>query len=125
MICPSCKKEIRDGLKFCNKCGAKIESAEPVSEKTESESKVICPNCGKELKPGQKFCNGCDTKIEATNSAEPTNTSSQTKSPQKTENTQPPVNNNKIIDYRDTIFGTRIDLDMSSFVTYKGEKFND
>ena len=125
MICPSCKKEIRDGLKFCNKCGAKIESAEPVSEKTESESKVICPNCGKELKPGQKFCNGCDTKIEATNSAEPTNTSSQTKSPQKTENTQPPVNNNNIIDYRDTIFGTRIDLDMSSFVTYKGEKFND
>ena len=125
MICPSCKKEIRDGLKFCNKCGAKIESAEPVSEKTESESKVICPNCGKELKPGQKFCNGCGTKIEATNSAEPTNTSSQTKSPQKTENTQPPVNNNNIIDYRDTIFGTKIDLNMSSFVTYKGKKFND
>lgn len=125
MICPSCKKEIRDGLKFCNKCGAKIESAEPVSEKTESESKVICPNCGKELKPGQKFCNGCGTKIEATNSAEPPKTSSQTKSPKISENTQPPVNNNNIIDYRDTIFGTKIDLNMSSFVTYKGNKLND
>ena len=54
MICPSCKKEIRDGLKFCNSCGAKIE-----------ESKLFCPNCGKELKPGQKFCNGCGTKIES------------------------------------------------------------
>lgn len=114
MICPSCKKEIRDGLKFCNSCGAKIE-----------ESKLFCPNCGKELKPGQKFCNGCGTKIEATNSAEPPKTSSQTKSPKISENTQPPVNNNNIIDYRDTIFGTKIDLNMSSFVTYKGKKFND
>lgn len=39
MICPSCKKEIRDGLKFCNKCGAKIESAEPVSEKLNGNQK--------------------------------------------------------------------------------------
>lgn len=123
MICPSCKKEIRDGLKFCNSCGAKIE-----------ESKLFCPNCGKELKPGQKFCNGCGTKIEEqkddkqakpTKAPEPAKKSESSKSPQKTENTQPPVNNNNIIDYRDTIFGTKIDLNMSSFVTYKGKKFND
>ena len=124
MICPSCKKEIRDELKFCNKCGAKIESVEPVSEKTASESKVICPSCGKELKPGQKFCNGCGTKIEATNTAEPPKLSSQAKSPKTSETSQPPLNNSNIIDYRDTIFGTKIDLDMSSFVKCKGQKFS-
>ena len=86
---------------------------------------MICPSCKKEIRDGLKFCNGCGTKIEATNSAEPPKTSSQTKSPKISENAQPPVNNNNIIDYRDTIFGTKIDLNMSSFVTYKGNKLND
>ena len=86
---------------------------------------MICPSCKKEIRDGLKFCNKCGAKIEATNSAEPPKTSSQTKSPKISENAQPPVNNNNIIDYRDTIFGTKIDLNMSSFVTYKGKKFND
>ncbi len=123
MVCPSCKNEIRDGIKFCNKCGAKIEPA----------TKLICPNCGKELKPGQKFCSGCGTKIEETKTAEhektastpkPTAKTEVSKSTKTSETAQPPVNNSNIIDYRDTIFGTKIDLDMSSFVKYKGQKFS-
>ena len=66
-----------------------------------------------------------DKQAKPTKAPEPAKKSESSKSPQKTENTQPPVNNNNIIDYRDTIFGTKIDLNMSSFVTYKGKKFND
>lgn len=119
MICPSCKKEIRDGLKFCNKCGAKIESAEPVSEKTESESKVICPNCGKELKPGQKFCNGCGAKLEA--EVKETKVEAK-KEEKKTEAPKTSSTNSNIIDYTKNIFGKKIDLDMSSFTTYKAKE---
>ncbi len=31
MICPNCKNEIPDGVKFCMHCGANVGSAEPVS----------------------------------------------------------------------------------------------
>lgn len=108
MICPSCKKEIRDGLKFCNSCGAKIE-----------ESKLFCPNCGKELKPGQKFCNGCGAKLEA--EVKETKVEAK-KEEKKTEAPKTSSTNSNIIDYTKNIFGKKIDLDMSSFTTYKAKE---
>ncbi len=56
MECPSCKNPLKDGAKFCGKCGTKIEQA------TKPEIVVqenVCINCGNPLKVGAKFCGKC------------------------------------------------------------------
>jgi class 3 adenylate cyclase/tetratricopeptide (TPR) repeat protein len=45
MKCPRCQFENRDGIKFCEECGAKME--------------LKCPNCGAEVPLGRKFCGEC------------------------------------------------------------------
>ena len=45
MKCPSCKFENRDGVKFCEECGAKLD--------------LICPRCNTKIPPGRKFCGEC------------------------------------------------------------------
>lgn len=35
MKCPNCKAEVKDGAKFCTKCGAKLQAATPESQPTE------------------------------------------------------------------------------------------
>lgn len=45
MECPNCQTDNETGAKFCNECGAKLESA--------------CPECGKTNRPDSKFCNEC------------------------------------------------------------------
>lgn len=50
MNCPNCNAELREGAKFCTKCGQKI--AQP----------TVCISCGAELKPGAKFCVKCGTR---------------------------------------------------------------
>ena len=45
MKCPKCEFENRDGIKFCEECGAKVE--------------LNCPKCGAEIPPGRKFCGEC------------------------------------------------------------------
>src|SRR5713226_3701036 len=47
MFCPSCQHENPPGSKFCNTCGAKLDSA--------------CPSCGHEVRPTAKFCGECGT----------------------------------------------------------------
>ncbi|HKQ54134.1 MAG TPA: SPFH domain-containing protein, partial [Pyrinomonadaceae bacterium] len=49
--CVKCGAQLQEGAKFCNECGAKQE-------------KPQCPNCQAEVAPGAKFCNECGTKIE-------------------------------------------------------------
>jgi len=49
MICPRCQHDNPDGAKFCNACGAKLESA--------------CPACGHLNPPGSRFCNECGGKL--------------------------------------------------------------
>ena len=41
--------------KFCNECGAKMETAPQA---------VPCAKCGAQMQPGSKFCNECGTKVE-------------------------------------------------------------
>jgi class 3 adenylate cyclase/tetratricopeptide (TPR) repeat protein len=43
--CPGCGFENRDGVHFCEECGAKLER--------------ICPACGAAILPGRKFCGSC------------------------------------------------------------------
>ncbi len=45
MQCPRCRTENRDGLKFCEDCGARLG--------------VTCSQCGAEITPGKMFCGAC------------------------------------------------------------------
>jgi class 3 adenylate cyclase/tetratricopeptide (TPR) repeat protein len=45
MNCPKCQAENRDGIKFCELCGAKME--------------LECPNCKAKIPLGKKFCGDC------------------------------------------------------------------
>ena len=47
MICPSCKKTMAIGAKFCHECGAPAPVAKP------------CTSCGRKIAPGKKFCPKC------------------------------------------------------------------
>ena len=52
-ICPSCKAENAQGVRFCNYCGSPMTAPRPTK----------CPGCGKENPPGTKFCGECGTKL--------------------------------------------------------------
>src|SRR5512136_3064327 len=45
MKCPKCHSDNREGLKFCEECGARLE--------------VTCPKCGAKIPYGRKFCGEC------------------------------------------------------------------
>ena len=45
MKCPKCESENREGVKFCEDCGAEME--------------VKCPSCGVFLPTGKRFCGEC------------------------------------------------------------------
>jgi len=45
MICPKCHSENREGVKFCEECGAKME--------------IQCPSCSALIPMGKKFCGEC------------------------------------------------------------------
>ena len=64
MNCPKCNNPLREGAKFCTKCGEKI--AQPAQSTTSN----ACPQCGATLKEGAKFCTKCGCKVG--NAAAPT-----------------------------------------------------
>ncbi|MFC1895309.1 AAA family ATPase [Thermodesulfobacteriota bacterium] len=45
MQCSQCQFENREGVKFCEKCGLKME--------------MLCPNCGAKIPPDRFFCGEC------------------------------------------------------------------
>jgi ribosomal protein L40E len=45
MQCPKCNFENREGVKFCEKCGIKME--------------IMCSNCGAKIPPDRQFCGEC------------------------------------------------------------------
>ena len=49
MKCPQCQSDNREGVKFCEECGAKME--------------MTCANCGAKLPLGKKFCGECATPL--------------------------------------------------------------
>lgn len=54
-ICPQCKIEYQDHMKFCPECGSKLEY-----------KPNVCPNCGTKYNEYQKFCFECGKKLEMT-----------------------------------------------------------
>ena len=51
MKCPKCNAELREGAKFCTKCGEKIVQ----QSEQKAEQQPVCAKCGTPLKPGAKF----------------------------------------------------------------------
>jgi len=61
MRCRTCHADNRDGISFCEECGAKLEQA--------------CPACGTRLPPGRKFCGVCGQPLAPLPGAGQVNTS--------------------------------------------------
>ncbi len=57
MICPQCQSENREGVKFCEDCGARMD--------------VECPNCKAKVPPGKKFCGDCGHDLRKLKEAPP------------------------------------------------------
>jgi class 3 adenylate cyclase/tetratricopeptide (TPR) repeat protein len=57
MQCPQCQFENREGVRFCEECGAKLEQ--------------VCPSCGAAVPPGRKFCGECGARLTAVPSGVP------------------------------------------------------
>jgi membrane protease subunit (stomatin/prohibitin family) len=55
ITCPKCGAANLTNAKFCNECGAKMETAGQTAS---------CSKCSAQLQPGSKFCNECGTKVE-------------------------------------------------------------
>jgi hypothetical protein len=51
MKCPNCNYDNREGVTFCEECGAKQE--------------VQCPNCNEKIPLGKKFCGKCGQALTA------------------------------------------------------------
>jgi hypothetical protein len=49
MKCPKCQFDNREGVKFCEECGAKLD--------------LECPHCNTKIPPGKKFCGECGHKL--------------------------------------------------------------
>lgn len=54
ITCPKCNKELSDGTKFCDGCGAQIFET------------IFCPNCGKQMSTEFAFCQSCGASITET-----------------------------------------------------------
>lgn len=52
--CPKCNKELSDGTKFCDGCGAQIFET------------IFCPNCGKQTSTEFASCQSCGASIAET-----------------------------------------------------------
>ena len=63
MKCSKCGSELKEGQKFCTKCGTPVSvNPQPTATK-QADSSLVCVKCGSPLKSGQKFCTKCGTPV--------------------------------------------------------------
>lgn len=60
--CLKCGSELKEGQKFCMKCGTPV-STNPQRPAAKQMTAAVCSKCGNPLKPGQKFCMKCGTPV--------------------------------------------------------------
>lgn len=60
--CLKCGSELKEGQKFCMKCGTPV-STNPQQTAAKQMAAAVCSKCGNPLKPGQKFCMKCGTPV--------------------------------------------------------------
>jgi len=92
MKCSNCQFENREGVKFCEECGAIFE--------------FECPACKTIIPLGRKFCGECGHKLEATSEKFPKELSFDEKLT-KIQKYLPRGLTEKILDQRDRIEGER------------------
>jgi class 3 adenylate cyclase/tetratricopeptide (TPR) repeat protein len=92
MKCPKCQFENREGVKFCEQCGARMESE--------------CPNCGTTIPLGSKFCGECGYTLTLPSEHTPKNLSFEEKL-DKIQRYLPKGLTEKILSQRDKIEGER------------------
>ena len=54
--CPNCGADVRDGIKFCESCGTRIEE-------NNAPRNSFCPQCGTEIPAGAAFCPKCGFRV--------------------------------------------------------------
>jgi len=62
MRCSKCGNELYENDRFCNKCGAKVDSVVVPLVIAEPERRV-CSSCGADLAEGMKFCIRCGASV--------------------------------------------------------------
>jgi class 3 adenylate cyclase/tetratricopeptide (TPR) repeat protein len=92
MKCPKCKSDNRDGVNFCEECGAKLE--------------LECPSCRTKIPAGKKFCGKCGHKLSDPSEAPPKDLSFDEKLT-KIQRYLPKGLSEKILSQRDRIEGER------------------
>jgi RNA polymerase subunit RPABC4/transcription elongation factor Spt4 len=66
MFCLQCGNEVKDGAKFCAKCGCAVPAAGvPTATVQAASVEKRCASCGTVLKDGVKFCPKCGGAISA------------------------------------------------------------
>ena len=70
MKCPKCGAELKEGQKFCMKCGTRVD-VNPQPAAKQADASEVCPNCGSPVKPSQKFCVKCGTPLATAPKAQP------------------------------------------------------
>lgn len=63
--CSKCGNEVKDGQKFCMKCGTPVSVNSQQAETKQISAPTVCAKCGNPLNPGQKFCMKCGTPVSA------------------------------------------------------------
>jgi class 3 adenylate cyclase/tetratricopeptide (TPR) repeat protein len=92
MKCPKCQSENREGIKFCEECGAKLE--------------LECPACKAKIPLGKNFCGACGHKLSSPSDPPPKDLSFDEKI-QKIQRYLPQGLTEKILSQRDRIEGER------------------
>ena len=59
IACPRCGQLLRTGVRFCGRCGAKLEEVPPPPEEPR------CPQCQAPVRPGARFCGTCGHALDA------------------------------------------------------------
>lgn len=62
MNCSNCGSENKEGAKFCNKCGTKIEEVKVVSE-IQQNTINFCSKCGSKIEGEHVFCVQCGSEL--------------------------------------------------------------
>ena len=53
IYCPNCGTANRDGSRFCNECGRKLQS----------KTGIICPMCSRVNPGGNVYCDNCHARL--------------------------------------------------------------
>jgi hypothetical protein len=63
MLCTQCGQALRDGVKFCEKCGAKVREYAPESAAS-TEKEKLCGNCGCAVTSNSETCKWCGADLK-------------------------------------------------------------